>query len=66
MKLIGRYLSLLLKTVYPNHNWLIWKFNYLPKGYWDNKDNEIEFMNWLGKKLEILFQQIYEDNLMSL
>jgi hypothetical protein len=28
-------------------------FNKAPNGYWNNKDNQIEFMNELGIKLEL-------------
>ena len=40
-----------LIDVYPDHNWLMWKFNILPKGYWDDFENRRAYFDWLGKKL---------------
>ena len=38
-------------TIYPNYNWLVWKFKCVPKNYWQNKKNQKEYMEWLGKEL---------------
>lgn len=36
-----------LQEVYPEHNWLLWKFNSIPKSYWDAKNHQREFLEWL-------------------
>lgn len=43
--------SILLQSVYPNHKWILHQFERVPKGHWDVKENQREFMNWLGKEL---------------
>ena len=48
----GDTLTLLL-SIYPNYDWLPWKFNSLPKGYWNNKENQLKFTNWISKQLNI-------------
>jgi hypothetical protein len=52
-KVFGGSLSKALQFVYPNHTWYPWLFKQqnLPNGYWDQKDNQKQFMNWLGKEL---------------
>ena len=43
----------LIKSAYPNYNWLPWKFNHAPKGFWSNENNVKEYMNWLSERLNI-------------
>ena len=43
--------SQILQSVYPEHKWIIWMFNSVPAGFWDIKENQKEFMNWLQKQL---------------
>jgi len=40
-----------VKSVFPDGEWLPWKFNMTPLHYWNNKENHIMFANWLGKTL---------------
>ena len=42
----------LLKSVYPEENWLPWKFTNAPNGYWDDIENHKIYMDWLGTQLE--------------
>src|SRR5690348_7097251 len=44
-------LSKALQNVYPEHKWCPWKFKVIPKGYLAKKENQREFMEWLGKQL---------------
>lgn len=50
-------LSVDLPIVYPKHNWMIWKFKSIPKGFWKriiNGENERkEMLNWLGEQLSV-------------
>ncbi|MBL8872721.1 MAG: hypothetical protein JNK90_23280 [Planctomycetaceae bacterium] len=41
----------LLKYVYPEENWLEWKFIRIPVGYWNHLDNRLRYLRWLGKTL---------------
>lgn len=40
-----------LKAVFPQHNWMMWKFGQTPKGFWENSANQRDFFDWLGKQL---------------
>ena len=40
-----------LQAVYPEHEWLPWKFSNSPKGFWKKKENQKKFFDWLGKEL---------------
>ena len=42
-----------ITSVYPNYQWLPWKFTHTPKGYWNDENNIKEYMNWLSEKLNI-------------
>jgi hypothetical protein len=46
-------LSLLLKAVYSEYEWLPWKFAHTPHNYWDNQNNQRLFLNWAEKELNI-------------
>ena len=42
-----------LKTMYPEYDWLPWKFEVCPRHYWDNFNNQKKFMEWAEKELKI-------------
>jgi hypothetical protein len=46
--------SLLLYNVYPDYDWLTWKFDNCPRNYWDDVKNQRNFMDWVGKQLNII------------
>jgi hypothetical protein len=41
----------LLSSVYPKYEWLPWKFNNTPRGYWSDEDNHRKYADWLSKEL---------------
>ena len=43
----------LLKAVYPESEWLPWRFDGAPHVIWNEKSNQIAYMNWLGNILGI-------------
>jgi hypothetical protein len=45
--------SLLLTTVYPNYDWLPWKFSIIPSNCWDDMKNHCTFIHWAEKELKI-------------
>jgi very-short-patch-repair endonuclease len=45
------FVKTIVRNIYPEYEWLDWNFNKTPQGYWDNKENQRKFMDWLGKKL---------------
>ena len=46
------YIDVLLEA-YPEYDWLPWKFEKLPKYYWNNINNVRKFMDWAGKELNV-------------
>ena len=41
----------MLSNVYHNFEWLPWKFDNCPSTYWDNKENQIKYMEWVREQL---------------
>jgi len=39
-----------LLSVYPEFNWIVWKFNTVPQGFWSDR-NKRRFFDWLRKEL---------------
>jgi hypothetical protein len=44
---------LLLSTIYPEYDWLPWKFDKCPQNYWTDVNNQRKFMEWAGKQWNI-------------
>jgi hypothetical protein len=42
----------LLSSVYPEHEWLPWKFN-CPRNFWKDANNQRKFMDWAAKELKL-------------
>jgi hypothetical protein len=45
--------SLLVSSVYPEYDWLPWKFTACPRNYWDNINKQRKFVDWASKQLKI-------------
>jgi hypothetical protein len=43
----------MLATVYPNYEWLPWKFDRVSVGFWDDIANNRMFLDWAAKQLKI-------------
>ncbi len=43
----------LLSTVYPDYDWLPWRFDRCPKDFWSNVNNQIKFVKWAANELKI-------------
>lgn len=41
----------MIQTLYPNHEWIPWKFAHVPNGYWEDSNNQIKFVEWLKKEM---------------
>jgi hypothetical protein len=46
-------LSGILEKVYPDYEWLPWKFDYSPRHLWEEPNQQRKFMEWAGKQLKI-------------
>ena len=42
---------LFLKSVFPDTEWLPWKFGITSTCYWNDKENHVKYANWLGDTL---------------
>lgn len=40
-----------IPAIYPEHKWIPWKFERVPRGFWANQENQREFFDWLSKEL---------------
>lgn len=40
-----------LQSVFPEHNWVSWKFQHVPKGYWEDFDNQKCYVEWVRREL---------------
>jgi len=38
-------------AAFPEHEWLGWQFRAAPRRWWDNRDNQSKYLQWLGKQL---------------
>jgi hypothetical protein len=45
--------SLLISTAFPEHEWLPWKFDQVPKRFWDDSKNQRKFLDWVAKELNV-------------
>jgi hypothetical protein len=43
-----------LSAVYPDYNWLPWKFVATPKGFWANLNNQRKFLDWAADEMKIV------------
>eukprot|EP01122_Echinamoeba_exundans_P014237 TRINITY_DN6400_c0_g1_i1.p1 TRINITY_DN6400_c0_g1~~TRINITY_DN6400_c0_g1_i1.p1 ORF type:complete len:587 (+),score=60.56 TRINITY_DN6400_c0_g1_i1:68-1762(+) len=41
----------LLKTLFPQHQWLDWKFATLPRGWWADLSNQRLFLDWVAQNV---------------
>jgi hypothetical protein len=39
-----------LKSIYPEHEWLDWRFSSVPRYYWQNPRNARQFFEYVGSK----------------
>ena len=43
----------ILESMFPEHEWLPWKFENGAKHFWSDIKNQQRFMEWAGKELKI-------------
>ena len=59
--MLGKYngsFAKLLETVYPDYEWLPWKFEMAPRHFWENTANQKKYLDWLAKELNVSPSQI--------
>ncbi len=40
-----------MSSVYPEYEWLPWRFSQVTKGFWNDMKNQRNFMDWAGNQL---------------
>jgi hypothetical protein len=43
----------LLKSVYPQYEWLPWLFASIPNNYFETIENQKKYVEWIGNKLNV-------------
>ena len=43
----------ILSSEYPEHDWHAWKFDIVPRNFWNDLSNQRKFMDWISKELKI-------------
>ena len=43
----------ILVDMYPDYDWLPWKFEKCPNNFWSNKNNVRNYLDWAGKQLNV-------------
>jgi len=46
-------LGIALSKVFPEHEWLPWKFRKVPGKFWDSKNNRLAYFKWLAIALNV-------------
>jgi hypothetical protein len=49
----------LLSTLYPQHEWLPWKFPVVSRGFWSNVENQKKFLETISKELKITSLELW-------
>ena len=42
-----------VSDVYPDYDWLPWKFEQCPQNYWSDSKNKRKFMDWASNELKL-------------
>lgn len=53
LRLYNNSTSALITSLFPNYPWKLWKFTHVPNNFWNRKENQLEYMNWLAKELKL-------------
>jgi hypothetical protein len=46
-------LCAVLKGVYPDYEWLPWKFKSVPKHFWTTEKNRFDFFRWIESDMQL-------------
>ena len=49
--------SQLLLSTYTEHPWIVWKFDRIPSRYWNQRENQRQYLEWLFGHLGFRFQE---------
>jgi hypothetical protein len=46
-------LYMMLSSIYPEYDWLPWKFEKTPQNYWGDTENQRKYLDWAATQLGI-------------
>jgi hypothetical protein len=49
----GHSIPAMLADLYPEHEWLPWRFKQAKRGYWNDIENRRKYVFWVAKQLDI-------------
>jgi hypothetical protein len=49
----GNMMRKILGSIYPEIDWLPWKFDYVPQPFWAEQKNQRNFLDWLSEELKL-------------
>jgi hypothetical protein len=47
-------IAVLVAAIYPEHDWLPWRFHHVPKGFWETEVNRRKYFDWIARKLGVI------------
>jgi len=50
LQYFGNSLGAALSSLFPHHQWKLWKFGQVPKGFWEMKQNVFEYLDWMAEQ----------------
>ena len=54
----GGNISNALQEIFPEFNWKVWRFSFVPEEFWEHKKNHLEYLEWFSVKMDL---QTFED-----
>ena len=52
LAIYGSSLLRLMKNMFPDYNWLPWRFSSVPNKFWNDIDNQKNYMEWVDQQLD--------------
>lgn len=53
LKWYGGLISNMMQSIYPDYPWKVWRFHSVPRHYWEDKQHQTEFVEWLFTELNL-------------
>ncbi len=53
MLIANSHLCDVLSVIYPEYEWLPWRFSYVPKGFWSDLKNQRKYLDWVATQLSM-------------
>jgi hypothetical protein len=57
LKMYSQSIPELVETLYPEREWLPWKFRAKPEGFWDDMEIQKKFLDWFASENQFVDHQ---------